>query len=453
MCSIPRNTDNTGASAAASAKGNLHGPRQGGPLMTKIDYEEKFQAFAGRTLYERLHDEDRDAVRRAAFRYRLTFQEFRELAEAVRDLRLWGEPGVALGDARDRRVFLASLRERMSRLRSSPRSYGTTAAPKLRRRAMPVVAERTEKSIWGMCPVASEKTVCCNLRTIDAVENCVFGCSYCSVQTFYSDRVVFDDRLAEKLRAVPVEPDRFYHFGTGQSSDSLAWGNKHGILDALCDFAASHPNVLLELKTKSDNVRELLVREVPENIVCSWSLNPPAVVENEEHFTATTARRLDAARAVADRGIAVAFHFHPMVYYDAWRCDYPASARTLMERFETREVAFVSFGSVTLIKPVIRALRERGAPTRIHQLDLTPDPHGKLTCSDDIKVEMFSCMWEVFQPWRSEVFFYLCMEKASIWERALGFVHDSNEIFEAEFGRAVMPKLRRLRSFHRPASG
>jgi spore photoproduct lyase len=306
------------------------------------------------------------------------------------------------------------------------------------------VATTTDKSIWGMCPVASEKTVCCNLRTIDAVENCVFGCSYCAVQTFYTDRIVFDDRFAEKLRAIDLDPDRFYHFGTGQSSDSLAWGNKHGILDALIEFAAARPNLLLELKTKSDNVRDLLARDLPANVVCSWSLNPRVVVENEEHFTASLERRLTAARAVADRGVGVAFHFHPMVYYDCWEADYTELARDVMGRFDPAEIAFVSFGSVTLIKPVIRKLRERGSATRIHQMDLVPDPHGKLTCSDEVKVRMFSTMWDAFLPWRDEVFFYLCMEKASIWERSFGFVHPSNEEFEAGFGRAVMPKLRAL---------
>ncbi len=33
------------------------------------------------------------------------------------------------------------------------------------------------------------------------------------------------------------------------------WGNKEGILDALFDFAKSNPNVILEFKTKSNNIK------------------------------------------------------------------------------------------------------------------------------------------------------------------------------------------------------
>ena len=327
----------------------------------------------------------------------------------------------------------------MEKLRREPARYRRDGAQRpLVRERKPVVTRKTDKKIYGMCPVASEQTVCCNLRTIDAVERCVFGCSYCAVQTFYHDEAVFDADFAAKLAAVELDSDRFYHFGTGQSSDSLAWGNRAGNLDALSAFAERNPNVLLELKTKSNNVRYFEENSVPPNVVCSWSLNTPVVIANEEHFTADLEERLAAARKVADRGVRVAFHFHPMVHYEGWESDYPAIASDIMGRFGADEVAFISFGSITLIKPVIKKLRELGNRTKIHQADFVPDPHGKLTYRDEIKVAMFSTMYETFRPWHRTVFFYLCMEKASIWLDALGFVYENNEVFESDFGRRTM---------------
>jgi spore photoproduct lyase len=416
--------------------------------MKEHEYADKLETFRGRTQYERLTRADREAVHRVATKHRLTFQEFREVTESARDLELWAEPGLgewlsSYPGIESKSAFMNALRTHMEAVRGTPRSY-RRAAGGPSRAGKPVVSVESDKKIWGMCPVASEKTVCCNLRTIDAVENCVFGCSYCSVQTFYTDRIVFDDQFAEKIRAIDIEPGRFHHFGTGQASDALAWGNKHGILDALCDFAAEHPNVLLELKTKSDNVRYFVERDVPANVVCSWSLNPQVVIDNEEHFTAGLDRRLSAARAVADRGVGVAFHFHPMVLCNAWETEYSTLTSRLIESFDAAEVCFISMGAVTLIKPVLRSIRELGNRTRIHQMPLVPDPHGKLTCPDDDKVRMFSAMNEWLAPWRQRVFIYLCMEKAEIWQRSFGHVYDSNEEFEADFGRRVMPKLQRL---------
>jgi spore photoproduct lyase len=425
-------------------------------MATKPDYAEKFETFRGRTLYERLSDDQRAFLEDVAFEHKLTFQEFRRVAEVARDLALWGEAALEgwwrtesrtaaatrLSGPERKKHILRRLDEHVSVLRRSPKRYpagGSGVAPARVRK--PVVTRSSDKKIWGECPVASEKTVCCNLRTIDAVENCVFGCSYCSVQTFYTGEAVFDSEFAAKLQSIDLDPDRFYHFGTGQSSDSLAWGNKKRVLDALCGFAADHPNVLLELKTKSDNVRYFLQNPAPDNLVCSWSLNTPPVIENEEHFTASLDDRIAAARAVADRGVGVAFHFHPMVYYEGWDKEYPAVAAEVIRRFKPDEVRFVSFGSVTLIKPVIQRIRELGNPTKILQMELVGDPHGKMTYSDDVKIRMFKKMYRSFFPWRDRVFFYLCMEKRSIWEGSFGYVYDSNEEFESEFiRRTISPR-------------
>lgn len=418
-----------------------------------FNYAAKFESFKNQTLYEKLEREQQDFIRGLAFAHHFTFQEFRQVVESCRDLNLWRE-----GDLRDwwraetsrstlhgpvlKKHLINNLRAHIQQLRGAPLSYPQEALtrPKQREKNF-ITTEHSEKKIHGMCPVASEKTVCCNLRTIDAVENCIFGCSYCTIQTFYSDNIVFHENFAEKLKAITIAPDRFYHFGTGQSSDALAWGNRNGILEAICQFAADHPNVLMELKTKSDNIRYFIENEVPANIVCSWSMNTPTIITNEEHFTASLEKRLEAARLVADHGVKVSFHFHPMVYYAGWQRDYPEIASTLMQQFEPKEVLFISFGSVTLIKPVIQKIRTLGYQTKILQTEFVPDPHGKLTYADNIKIKMFKTMYETLAPWHERVFMYLCMEKAAIWENAFGYVYSNNEEFERDFGYKTMCKI------------
>ena len=78
-------------------------------------------------------------------------------------------------------------------------------------------------------------------------------------------------------------------------------GNSHGILDALIAFAHRHPNVILELKTKSANIGHLLKSNPPPNLICTWSLNPQIIVDNEERGSAPLDKRLDAARRLAER--------------------------------------------------------------------------------------------------------------------------------------------------------
>ncbi len=425
-------------------------------MSKNIDYSKKFASFSKQSFYEKLDDNQKKFAEEIAFAHRLTFQEFRHVVEIMRDLALWGEGSLEewwqqqisqsqFEGIRLKKHLLSRLSEHVEAIKATPKAYPVEGftRPKKREKSR-IVTEKSDKKIHGMCPVASPKTVCCNLRTIDAVENCIFGCSYCSIQTFYREKIVFDENFAEKLQNISVEPDRFYHFGTGQASDSLAWGNRNGNLDALCRFAEEHPNVLLEFKTKSDNIGYFLENDTPPNIVCSWSLNTPEIIQNEEHFTANLAQRIQAARDVADKGVKVSFHFHPMVYHQGWEQKYPAVATELMHRFQRDEVLFISFGSVTLIKPVIKKIRQLGHQTKMLQMPMVADPHGKLTYPDEIKIRMFKTMYDAFAPWHDAVFFYLCMEKAAIWEAVFGSAYETNEIFERDFGRKTMCKIGRL---------
>ena len=384
-------------------------------------YNDKLERMAGDTLLPVLAPETRAFVRAVAAEHRLTFQELKTVAEAARDLEMWREEPLESwwrrtsdevpGTGRPRKkALMGRLREHLGGLSSAEKAYPDDPLGGAERRPVRLEERQSSKQVFGLCAAYSEKTVCCGLRTIDAVSGCAFGCSYCTIQTFYGETAELTADLASKLEAIELDPERIYHIGTGQSSDSLVWGNRGGQLDALFDFAERHPNVLLELKTKSANVRHLLAREVPANVVCSWSLNSEVVIENEEHGTASLERRLKAARAVADRGVRVAFHFHPMVYYRGWREGYGAVVGALLERFSPAEVAFVSMGSVTLIRPVAREIRRRGGETKILQMEMATDPHGKLTYPEPVKVELFRHLYGALEPWHDEVFFYLCME-------------------------------------------
>ncbi len=413
-------------------------------------YSAKLERIAGDTLLPVLAPETQAFVRRIAAEHRLTFQELRAVAEAARDLEMWREEPLESwwqradaevgGSGRPRKKALVRrLREHLDRLSAAEKDYPDDPLAGAERRPVRLVEQASSRQVFGLCAAYSEQTVCCGLHTLDAVQGCAFGCSYCTIQTFYGETAELEADLAVKLAAIELDPSRFYHIGTGQSSDSLVWGNRGGQLDALFDFAERHPNVLLELKTKSANIRHLLAREVPANVVCSWSLNTEVVIANEEHGTASLERRLGAARAVADRGVRVAFHFHPMVYHRGWREGYGAVAVALGERFSPPEVAFVSMGSVTLIRPVAREIRRRGGETKILQMEMATDPHGKLTYPEPVKVELLRHLYGALAPWHDEVFFYLCMETAEVWRAVLGRSYPTNEEFERDFGRCCPP--------------
>jgi spore photoproduct lyase len=208
------------------------------------------------------------------------------------------------------------------------------------------------------------------------------------------------------------------------------WGNSHGVLEALWRFAETHPNVILELKSKSDNIAWLVKHPPPANVICTWSLNPQPLIEQEELGAASLARRLGAARAVADLGNLVGFHFHPMVRYQGWQEGYQGIAGQLEETFAPAEVALVSIGTLTFIKPVLKKLRREGRASRILQMPLV-ESAGKWSYPPEVKVALFRTLYRAFgEEWRERVFFYLCMEDHGLWQKVFGHEYGDNEALE-----------------------
>lgn len=419
--------------------------------MTDTGYPEKLERMERDTLLPRLEPGVRDFLRRRAAIYRFTYQELRQVAQAARDLEMWGEePLIAWWRRTESKIDGAAERSRKKRLLNELRLRlrELAAAEKLYRSRGPVepptrrvrLEERSSsRQIFGLCPAYSERTVCCGLHTLDAVRGCAFSCSYCTIQTFYPQIAELELDLAEKLAKIELDPTRRYHIGTGQASDSLIWGNRGGQLDALLAFAAAHPNVLLELKTKSDHIAPLRERDVPRSVVCSWTLNSDTVIAHEERGTAPLHLRLRAARTASDARIPVAFHFHPMLFYRGWEHDYRRVVAQVLEMFTPQEVSFVSMGSVTMIKPVVREIRKRGGRTKILQMEMVADPHGKLTYPDAIKIRLFQTLFSSFSAWHESVFFYLCMETDSIWRQVLGHSYLTNDDFERAFLDCCLP--------------
>lgn len=392
-----------------------------------------------------LPEEDSAFIEKKTAEFRLSFQDRLQLEIIASDLRRWDEGTIAESwedpanpniKGKDRRKHaMNTIKKKWDILKETPKDYSSfNPEYKVSLSGSRISDQSPMSPILGKCPVASEKTRCCNLQTLDAVINCGFDCSYCSIQTFYhTDEILFHDNLKQKLTDISanLEKSKRYHIGTGQSSDSLMWGNKNGMMDDLFEFARLNTNVILELKSKSSNIKYLLENDIPANVITTWSLNTPVIIDNEEHLTATLYERIEAARKIAAKGGLIGFHFHPIIIYEGWKDDYSSMFSMLLKIFSPADISHISFGTLTFIKPVIRELRKRELKSKILQMPME-EIAGKLSYPLETKKELFCFAYNSFKPWHDKLFFYLCMEDISLWQPVFGREYKNNEEFEQD---------------------
>ena len=215
------------------------------------------------------------------------------------------------------------------------------------------------------CP-GSEGQVCCNYFVINFASNCPMDCSYCYLQEYLADNSalkVFSnvgDLIDEADRDAEQASRRILSASAPVRSPIVwRWSRIPAWSARLLPFFAEQPNVLLELKTKSDCVDSLLDLDPKGRVVVAWSMNPQRVIDADEHGTASLTERLNAARRCQDAGYRLGFHFDPMIEYPGWEADYRAMIEETFATIDWRGLSWVSLGVLRDTPGLKRTMRER----------------------------------------------------------------------------------------------
>jgi len=292
------------------------------------------------------------------------------------------------------------------------------------------------------CP-GSEGQVCCNYFVINFASNCPMDCSYCYLQEYLADNSalkVFSnvgDLIDEADATLKKHRGVFFRIGTGEITDSLALEPYTGMVREILPYFAEQPNVLLELKTKSDCIEGLLGVDPRERVVVSWSMNPQWIIDMEEHGTATLSERLVAARRCQDAGYRLGFHFDPIVEYPNWQKEYEEMLDQIRSTVDWRRISWLSMGVLRDTPSLKRAIRDRFPRTQVLTGEQVLCPDGKLRYFQPLRVDMYRKMLGWIRRIAPTVKVYLCMESKEVWEQVFGFAPSC----ERELGNQLAPSL------------
>jgi spore photoproduct lyase len=251
-------------------------------------------------------------------------------------------------------------------------------------------------------------------------------CSYCFLQEYLADNPSFQvysnfaDSFDELDRLSANARGRSFRVGTGELADSLAFDSLTAISRDLIDFFASRENLTLELKTKTDEIENLLEVDPRGRVLVSWTLSPEAVYRSSEHLTASPAKRIAAARAVLDAGYRVAFHFDPLIAYPEAERDYLLLIDELLDVVPPKQISFVSMGGLRMTPRLRGAARGRfpGDPMLCGEDVLAAD--GRFRAFTPLRLSLYRALADRFRKAGAEIPAYLCMEPASVHEHVFG---------------------------------
>ncbi len=309
--------------------------------------------------------------------------------------------------------------------REAVRSHADTRDPFAAGKRTMVIMRRRAPFVMG-CPAGSQEFACCGYLVMVLASNCPMDCSYCFLQEYVAGNPAFQvyanyaDAFAELDRIGRNALNRNIRVGTGELADSLAFDSITGISRDLVEYFAGRDNLLLELKTKTDEIENLLRFDPKGRTLVSWTLSPRRVFESSEHRTAPPSARIEAARQVLAAGYKVGFHFDPIIAYEEAEQDYRELIGNLFDVIAPRDISFISMGGLRMTPSLRAAARRRfpDDPMLCGEEVLAPD--GRMRTFTPLRLRLYAALRERIARAGAEIPLYLCMESPSVHQRIFG---------------------------------
>lgn len=294
-----------------------------------------------------------------------------------------------------------------------------------RRERLFIVNEKYD--FFKPCPCTAS-ALNCGYHIFNLGFGCIFECNYCFLQDYTNVPGII---LTANIEKFFDEFSRYkrngMRLGTGEFSDSLALDDITGYAMPLVEFFKGHKEVIFEFKTKSIQVKNLLKLKPAGNIVVSWSINPQQIIEENEFLTPSLSERLAAARACAQAGYRIGFHFDPILYYDGWEGAYAQVVETIFEAIHPKDIAWISLGTFRFSRGLRQVIERRFPQNTILNEELLLGYDHKLRYPYRIRYVLYKKMLELLSEHLPKFNIYLCMEEALMWKElkldASGYLH------------------------------
>ncbi|MBI9076488.1 MAG: DNA photolyase [Desulfatibacillum sp.] len=287
---------------------------------------------------------------------------------------------------------------------------------------------RNKGAFVRKCPGTREYT-CCGYQILHIGTFCTMDCSYCVLQAYFhppvlqffvNHRELFDE-LDQVLDSRNPEIRRI---GTGEFTDSMIWEPWSGLSHKLVERFGRQDHAVLELKSKTVNIRGLDQLDHNRKTIMAWSVNTPEIIATQERNTAPLQARLAAAAKCEAWGYPLAFHFDPMVIYPGCEQDYVKVVEQIFEHVSPENVAWISLGTFRFMPDLKAIIETRFENSKIVYGEFVPGLDNKMRYFKPLRIKLFQAMAAALKKHAPQTTAYFCMEDEEVWRKSFQITPD-----------------------------
>lgn len=191
--------------------------------------------------------------------------------------------------------------------------------------------------------------------------NCLYDCEYCYLQGMYpsANIVLFiniEDVFAQVEELLMKHP---VYLCISYDTDLLALEGILGYVRRWIEFAQLHPDLTIEIRTKSANFAAIKDLTPSKNVVLAWTLSPNEVVSNYEHKTPSLNTRLKSILEAIGCGYLVRLCFDPLIYVQNFEEVYDNFIKTVFTTIPCEQLYDVSVGVFRVSVDYLKRMRKQ----------------------------------------------------------------------------------------------
>ena len=235
--------------------------------------------------------------------------------------------------------------------------------------------------------------------------NCVYDCRYCFLQGMlpsanYLLFVNYED-FVEDIKDVAnkhINDSKPVWFFSGYDCDSLAYEPVTHFAEYFIPAFADIPNSVLELRTKSTQVRSLLNQEAISNVVIASSLSPESVANELEIGAPPLHKRLDALAKLQKAGWRIGLRFDPVIWHKDYQQDYQNMIELVFKILYADKIDSLTLGGFRLPRDHYKTMAKLYPEHWLFSAGLT-EQQGMITYRQEIEQKVLSSVQQMSEAW------------------------------------------------------
>lgn len=191
--------------------------------------------------------------------------------------------------------------------------------------------------------------------------NCIYDCEYCYLQgMFPSANLVLFVNWEDFFSATEefIEKNKSLYLALSYDTDLLALESFFPATKAWLKFAELHPNLSLEIRTKSTNYSQIAKMKPNPNVILAWTVSPQAIIEKVEHGTPSLQARLKSINQAISDGWKVRICIDPILRVPDWKTHYQSLADILGKELKIDGLTDISFGGFRMNIDFLKRITE-----------------------------------------------------------------------------------------------